>query len=72
MFFQYPNNWKPQNYLWYQSNDFYQCYVSRIGNSKYKIELYTHNGTCLQIEYQRGYKQARHYCLYFLSKGILT
>jgi len=66
--FSFPKTWRPINALWFQKNDGYCCFVTRVGVNRYKTELYTQHGTHLQTEYLSSLKRSMKFCLYFLSK----
>lgn len=66
--FSYPKTWRPINFIWFQGNDKYECFVTRVCGNKYKTELYTKNGTHLQTEFMSSFKRARKFSLFFLDK----
>lgn len=69
--FSYPRTWVPANYTWFQGNNNYECFVTRIGyrgRSKFKICLFTKNGTHLHTEFEKSLKRAMKFCFFFLDK----
>jgi hypothetical protein len=69
--FTFPMNWKPVNYIWYQGNNNYCCFVTRVNGNRYKTELYTKNGTHLQTEFLTSLKRAMKFSLFFLDKKVV-
>lgn len=72
--FKYPKTYRPANFTWYQGNNNYECFVTRIGykgGSRFKVCLFTKNGTHLQTEFEKSLIRAMKFCMFFLEKESL-
>ncbi len=49
-----PKTWRPIHFTWYQSNEKFCCYATRLVGDNFKIEFYTLNGTSLGTTYLSG------------------
>lgn len=52
--FTYPQTWRPINFTWYQGNENFCCYATRLVGENFKIEFFTLNGTLLSTTFLSG------------------
>lgn len=68
-----PQTWRPINYTWYQGNESFCCYATRLVGDNFKIEFFNHYGRSLHKIYLNGtiFDAMRYYTKYKYITDLL-